>query len=233
MRRSAKLGLFSLDCDREQGDPLAPTEDMVLKPNPPETEAHDVWIKFLQERIEVAKYCSQDQIEMYTDLLQRSLDIQVWVTSFVWSWPPFIIAILCPRLVRRWHQCPDMCQQLAPGSDSSTVACHCFKVRPFRYIIDHDVHCILLLSGDVLPKSVAKHVLRQRIYSCALDFFCSDKMYPNRTGPALTEDVQVLLKFWSMILRDKSYIKNQIVGDIESIIVESGPSQPFPADVRR
>ena len=76
-------------------------------------------------------------------------------------------------------------------------------------------------------------MLRQRIYSCALDFFCSDKMYPNRTGPALTEDVQVLLKFWSMILRDKSYIKNQIVGDIESIIVESGPTQPFPADVRR
>ena len=46
-------------------------------------------------------------------------------------------------------------------------------------------------SGDVMPKSLAKHVLRQRIYSCCLDFFCNDKMYPNRTGTSLIEDVQV------------------------------------------
>ena len=26
----------------------------------------------------MAKYCSQDQIEMYTELLQRTLDIQVF-----------------------------------------------------------------------------------------------------------------------------------------------------------
>ena len=42
-----------------------------------------------------------------------------------------------------------------------------------------------------MPKSLAKHVLRQRIYSCCLDFFCNDKMYPNRSGPNLIEDVQV------------------------------------------
>ena len=47
------------------------------------------------------------------------------------------------------------------------------------------------LLGDVMPKCLAKHVLRQRIYSCCLDFFCNDKMYPNRQGPALIEDVQV------------------------------------------
>ena len=86
---------------------------MRLKPHPPCTEPHDIWIKvpyishtvpyfldynyisgnglatgilfisntffqFLHERIEVAKYCSQDQIEMYTELLQRTLDIQVF-----------------------------------------------------------------------------------------------------------------------------------------------------------
>ena len=69
-----------------------------------------------------------------------------------------------------------------------------------------------LLQGDVLPKSLAKHVLRQRIYSCSLDFFCADKMYPVKSGPSLKEDVQVLLKFWSMMLSDKKYIKTQIVG---------------------
>merc|ERR1719300_2022551 len=78
-----------------------------------------------------------------------------------------------------------------------------------------------LLQGDVLPKSLAKHVLRQRIYSCSLDFFCADKMYPVRDGPGLKEDLQILLKFWSMMLSDKKYIKTQIVGDMESIVGEN------------
>ena len=81
--RAARLGLFSLDPE-EQDEVLAPTEDMVLRPAPPLTEPHDIWIKFLQERIEVAKYCSQDQISVYCDLLQRTLDIQVRVPPSEW-----------------------------------------------------------------------------------------------------------------------------------------------------
>ena len=46
-------------------------------------DPHDLWIKFLQERIEVATYCSQDQIEMYTDLLQRTFDLQVSCPGFL------------------------------------------------------------------------------------------------------------------------------------------------------
>ena len=48
-----------------------------------------------------------------------------------------------------------------------------------------------LLQGDVMPRSLAKHLLRRRIYSCCLDFFCADKIYPSRSGQALKEDVQV------------------------------------------
>ena len=33
-----------------------------------------------------------------------------------------------------------------------------------------------------------------------------------RDGPGLKEDLQILLKFWSMMLSDKKYIKTQIVG---------------------
>jgi len=169
--RSAKLGLFAPD-STEQGDPLAPTEDMSLKPCPPMTEPHDIWIKFLHERIEVAKYCSQDQIEMYSDLLQRTLEIQVG-------------------------------QPVASMSRHASAAGTRFRL----------LNCgMSLLQGDVLPKSLAKHVLRQRIYSCSLDFFCADKMYPVKSGPSLKDDVHVLLKFWSMMLSDKKYIKTQIVG---------------------
>ena len=71
-----KLGLFS---DAEANwCPLAPDEASKneMKPFKPENiEAHDLWIKFIQERIEIAKYCSQEQIFMFSHMLQRTLDI--------------------------------------------------------------------------------------------------------------------------------------------------------------
>ena len=71
-----KLGLFS---DAEANwCPLAPDETSKneMKPFKPENiEAHDLWIKFIQERIEIAKYCSQEQIFMFSHMLQRTLDI--------------------------------------------------------------------------------------------------------------------------------------------------------------
>ena len=38
------------------------------------------------------------------------------------------------------------------------------------------------------------------------------KVNNRRDGPGLKEDLQILLKFWSMMLSDKKYIKTQIVG---------------------
>ena len=35
-----------------------------------------------------------------------------------------------------------------------------------------------LLQGEVMSATLSKHVLRQKIYSCSLDFFCADKQYP-------------------------------------------------------
>ncbi len=33
-----------------------------MAPSEPDIEPHDTWIRFIQERIEVAKYCSQEQV---------------------------------------------------------------------------------------------------------------------------------------------------------------------------
>ena len=78
-----KLGLFS---DAEANwCPLAPDETSKneMKPFKPENiEAHDLWIKFIQERIEIAKYCSQEQIFMFSHMLQRTLDIGRYNDTF-------------------------------------------------------------------------------------------------------------------------------------------------------
>jgi len=130
---------------------------------------------------------------MYTDLLQRTFDIQVGSTKGAMS-----------RHVS------------AAGTRFRLLNCG-----------------MSLLQGEVLPKSLAKHVLRQRIYSCSLDFFCGDKMYPVRSGSLLKEDVQVLLKFWSLMLSDRKYIKTQVVGDMDSIVGDTNQHiNNYHADMR-
>ncbi len=74
-----------------------------------------------------------------------------------------------------------------------------------------------LLQGDVLPKSVAKNILRQRVYAAALDSFCGDRCSPSQTGAALTEDIHVMLRFWATMHQDRKYIKTSAIGDLEAV----------------
>ncbi len=74
-----------------------------------------------------------------------------------------------------------------------------------------------LLQGDVLPKSVAKNILRQRVYAAALDHFCEETSCPTRTGTELTEDIHVMLRFWATMHQDRKYIKTSAIGDLEAI----------------
>ncbi|CAB4064610.1 PI4KA [Lepeophtheirus salmonis] len=144
----ANLGLFAKD-DVDASSPLAPDEKMKteVKPIRPIVAPHDIWIRFIQERIEIAKYCNRDQIIMFTLMLQRTLAIKVGSAE---------------------------CLMTRHSSTAGTR---------FRLLT-----CgMSLLQGDVLHKSLAKNVLRQRIYSVALDYFCSDKKYPTQTGNELTK----------------------------------------------
>ena len=179
------LGLFNEFCPKHS--PLAPDEAMKTKMKPfrAEIETHDLWIKFIHERIEIAKYCSQEQIYMFTHMLQRTLDFSVG-----------------PKAIKTGKDqskngMPSICRHI------STVGTR------FRLLI-----CgMIMLQGDVLPKSMAKNILRQRIYSVALDYFCGGRTYPGQAGRALAGDIQVMLKFWNMMHSDRKYIKASYVGD--------------------
>ena len=70
-----------------------------------------------------------------------------------------------------------------------------------------------LLQGDTLTKSIAKNILRQRIYSVALDYFCNDRTFPTQSCNTNLEDIQTLLKFWAMMYSDRKYIKSNLVTD--------------------
>ena len=197
-----RLGLFNEYCPRFS--PLAPDEAMKnkMKPFRAEIETHDLWIKFIQERIEIAKYCSQEQIYMFTHMLQRTLDFSVG-----------------PKAIKSIKE-----------QNKSGLPCICRHISTvgtrFRLLI-----CgMTMLQGDVLPKSMAKNILRQRIYCVALDYFCGSRTYPGQAGRTLAGDIAVMLRFWNMMHSDRKYIKASFVGD-EDIMFQAHVSSTINSTI--
>ncbi|XP_041348000.1 phosphatidylinositol 4-kinase alpha-like [Gigantopelta aegis] len=92
MSADLKLGIFSID--KPMSDPLAKAEDEDLTPNPPSTMPHQMWTKFLAERLEIAKYSNAYQVDIFFSLLNKSLPVSVGKSTPLISRHP---AALGPR----------------------------------------------------------------------------------------------------------------------------------------
>lgn len=70
-----KLGIFA--DDPPLSDPLAASDGQLTRTVHPPIGAHHVWLRFAVERIETAKYSNINLVELYSDMLHRSLTMKV------------------------------------------------------------------------------------------------------------------------------------------------------------
>lgn len=103
------------------------------------------------------------------------------------------------------HRCLPMDINTKQNRSVSTVGCR-FKL----------LQCGLsLLQGNTLPKSLSRNILRERIYSHALEYFCGPQACPNQNRDDLLEDITILLKFWQTMRSEKKHLIASEVGDYD------------------
>ncbi|XP_049538873.1 phosphatidylinositol 4-kinase alpha isoform X1 [Anopheles darlingi] len=109
------------------------------------------------------------------------------------------------------HRCLPFSRDFKQNRHISTVGCR------FRLL-----QCGLsLLQGNTIPKSLARNILRERIYANALDYFCGPPMCPSQSREALLEDIATLLKFWQTMRSEKKHLVASEVSDYELHVATS------------
>lgn len=103
------------------------------------------------------------------------------------------------------HRCLPINKIHRTNRHVSTVGCR-FKL----------LQCGLsLLQGNTIPKSIARNILRERIYFSALDYFCGPQVCPSQSRDDLLEDILILLKFWQTMRSEKKHLVTSEVSDYD------------------
>lgn len=103
------------------------------------------------------------------------------------------------------HRCLPIDKNIKQNRHISTIGCR-FKL----------LQCGLsLLQGSTVSKSLARNILRERIYSNALDYFCGPPTAPNQQKEQLHDDILILLKFWQTMRSEKKHLITSELGDYD------------------
>uniref|UniRef100_A0A8D8UEF4 1-phosphatidylinositol 4-kinase n=1 Tax=Cacopsylla melanoneura TaxID=428564 RepID=A0A8D8UEF4_9HEMI len=105
-----------------------------------------------------------------------------------------------------------MCLPVQVGVGDAQLNTHVAALGPrFRLL-----QCGLsLLQGDILPRSLSKNVLRERIYCACLDVFTVMPQCPTQRGSELRDDITALVRFFQTMHSDKKYLMASVVGDFD------------------
>lgn len=166
-----ELGIFSKD--PVQTDPCAVGEKSDLRPKAPYIAPHEVWVNFIVEKIESAKFSSQAEIEIFTNLIYRSF---------------------------------------SPIIGDEKFSCRHISVVGTRFNLLSSAVSLLQSDADSLSSQMIRSILRERIYSASLDYFCGPQLYPTERGGKLRESILMMVKFWMAMHNDKKFLRRASFG---------------------
>uniref|UniRef100_A0A915IQ31 1-phosphatidylinositol 4-kinase n=1 Tax=Romanomermis culicivorax TaxID=13658 RepID=A0A915IQ31_ROMCU len=194
-----KLGVYEM-CLPHAG-PLTAHEGVPLCPTPPLVAPHRNWIKFMVERMDTAKYCSEDLVDTFLTWLN---DVLPFVIAYD---PSSSTSVVDQGLMGTVHlngNAPNICHHIF----SRNVECVGARFTLLSSALN-------LLQSNTILSNLSRNLLRKRIYSFALDYFTMPPQCPTQKANALHEDIVCLVKFWQTVVADKKYLTIESFESVE------------------
>uniref|UniRef100_A0A915PI29 1-phosphatidylinositol 4-kinase n=1 Tax=Setaria digitata TaxID=48799 RepID=A0A915PI29_9BILA len=159
---------------------------------------HSIWICFLAERVDIAKYSSREQLDILELMFIQTLPLNVGRLRM------------------------DVNSSLCISSDWSLYKADLTHVIMTRNVEAiglrcHILNCVLsMIQRDSISFHISKNILRQRIYCGMLDYFSVAPQTPTQNAAQLKNDIRWLITFWNTLFSDVKYIKKEIFANIDS-----------------
>ncbi|EJD74219.1 phosphatidylinositol 4-kinase, variant [Loa loa] len=167
-------------------------------PKRPDIVPHSIWIYFLVERVDIAKYSSREQLDILELMFVQTLPLNVGRLKV------------------------DVNSPLCISSDSSLYKVDLAHVTMTRNVEAiglrcHFLNCVLsMIQHDSISFHISKNILRQRVYCAVLDYFAVAAQTPTQNAAQLKNDIRLLITFWNTLFSDVKYIKKEIFASIDA-----------------
>uniref|UniRef100_A0A7E4V1C1 1-phosphatidylinositol 4-kinase n=1 Tax=Panagrellus redivivus TaxID=6233 RepID=A0A7E4V1C1_PANRE len=174
--------LSMLYCEREPAPNILP---------------HVIWINFLTERICLAKYCNQEQLDLFELMFIQTLSMSIGTRPNTGN--SFIQQVtLAPAVVT------------TPVSITRNIEAIGVRFRLLSSVLD-------MIQSDSSLNGLSKNVLRHRVYATAFDYFTLGPQTPKQSVMQLKNDLHQLNIFWKALYADSKYINKEcfLTNDLE------------------
>nr|CRZ25602.1 Bm7141 [Brugia malayi] len=188
------LGIFQRD--PEVVSPLS--LQYCSPPKRPHVLPHSIWIYFLVERVDIAKYSSREQLDILELMFVQTLPLNVGRLRIDVNSPLYISSDSSLCKVDLTH--------VTMTRNVETIGLRC-----------HFLNCVLsMIQRDSMSFHISKNILRQRVYCAMLDYFSVAAQTPTQNSAQLKNDIRLLITFWNTLFSDVKYIKKEIFASIDT-----------------
>ncbi|KAH8031484.1 hypothetical protein HPB51_017547 [Rhipicephalus microplus] len=99
-----------------------------------------------------------------------------------------------------------------PTIGDEKFSCRHISVVGTRFNLLSSAVSLLQSDADALSSQMIRSILRERIYSACLDYFCGPQSFPTERGGKLRESILMMVKFWMAMHNDKKFLRRTSFG---------------------